>query len=548
MHQAHSVTSLRIAIFTFIAFIALAFLGERLLFFAARSYGNSLLEEAGNLEGDTESIPIYGRDDQWLGTLGERKSFFISLDEVPKHVIQAVLAAEDHRFFHHAGISYWGILRAFWHNLQNKGSIQGASTITQQLVRLKYLSSERTLLRKLKEACMALALEQRLNKQQILEEYVNRIYLGQSAYGIEAAARNFFRKTTRDLSIGEAAMIVGSIPAPSLYNPHRNLEVAKERQQMVLKRMRYLGWLEDELTETVRVANAMPLRSYAPFYIHKVEAFVDDLKFEERIQRVNTNYVKDPYLQRYHDLKNLFSHTHMAYVRIDSQSGAVLNLESAQDFAASQFDYASESQRPLGTAITPFIVALALDRGMQLEQSIYEEHRLDPDHSLHHALKHNRVEDLARVYAWLGAGTYQVFFEECGFSFPRNKDFAIALGRGLSHALELAAAFSIFLNDGFYNKPSFVESLTSLQSETIYKHPANIQAKRVLKNTTSQLMAETLGIRPSWHRIDSSPDGRDLWIIAREDNDLYVYWLGVDKGRVVEDQKMVSSLGEKIFR
>src|ERR1043165_5364607 len=203
------------------------------------------------LEALTEYQPkiplrIYTAEGVLIGELGEERRAVVSIADVPAQLKQAIIAAEDERFYQHPGIDYIGVLRAAYANLVAGGKRQGASTITMQVARNFFLSSEKTLTRKLYEALLAFKIEHSLNKEQILELYVNQIYLGQRAYGFGAASQIYYNKSVSQLTLAESAMLAGLPKAPSLYNPIINPQRARQRQQYVLRRMRELGHISGE--------------------------------------------------------------------------------------------------------------------------------------------------------------------------------------------------------------------------------------------------------------------------------------------------------------
>src|SRR6185295_10651139 len=200
------------------------------------------LPELGALTAYQPKIPlrIYSAEGTLIGEFGEERRAVVAIADVPEQLKHAI-AAEDERFYQHPGIDYIGVLRAAYANLVAGGRRQGASTITMQVARNFFLSSEKTLTRKLYEALLAFKIEHSLSKEQILELYVNQIYLGQRAYGFGAAAQTYFGKSLDQLNLGEIAMLAGLPKAPSLYNPISNPQRAKQRQQYVLRRMTELG-------------------------------------------------------------------------------------------------------------------------------------------------------------------------------------------------------------------------------------------------------------------------------------------------------------------
>jgi len=186
-------------------------------------------------------LRVYSADGDLIGEFGEEKRALVRLDEVPLVMKQAILAAEDDRFYQHGGVDYAGVIRAAAANL--RGRRQGASTITMQVARNFFLTREQTIARKLSEALLAFKIEANLSKDQILELYINQIFLGQRAYGFATAASVYFGKTLQELTPAEAALLAGLPQAPSRQNPFVNPKRAQERQQYVLRRMREVGWL-----------------------------------------------------------------------------------------------------------------------------------------------------------------------------------------------------------------------------------------------------------------------------------------------------------------
>src|ERR671923_97351 len=200
-------------------------------------------------------LRIYTAEGTLIGEFGEERRAVVSVAEVPAQLKNAIIAAEDERFYQHPGIDYIGVLRAAYANLVAGGRRQGASTITMQVARNFFLSSEKTLTRKLYEALLAFKIEHSLSKDQILELYVNQIYLGQRAYGFAAASQIYFGKSLDKLTLAEAAILAGLPKAPSAYNPVANPQRARQRQQYVLRRMKELGQIsEEQFAEATKVS------------------------------------------------------------------------------------------------------------------------------------------------------------------------------------------------------------------------------------------------------------------------------------------------------
>src|SRR3989475_394188 len=228
------------------------------------------LPELGALTAYQPKIPlrIYSAEGTLIGEFGEERRAVVAIADVPDSLKHAILAAEDERFYQHPGIDYIGVLRAAYANLVAGGRRQGASTITMQVARNFFLSSEKTLTRKLYEALLAFKIEHSLNKEQILELYVNQIYLGQRAYGFGAASQTYFGKALDQLNLAEIAMLAGLPKAPSMYNPISNPQRAKQRQQYVLRRMTELGYITAAQYEDAFKAPLRARREVSEYSIH----------------------------------------------------------------------------------------------------------------------------------------------------------------------------------------------------------------------------------------------------------------------------------------
>src|SRR5919201_2846874 len=228
------------------------------------------LPELGALTSYQPKVPlrIYTADGTLIGEFGEERRAVVSIADVPAQLKQAIIAAEDERFYQHPGIDYIGVMRAAYANLVAGGRRQGASTITMQVARNFFLYSEKTLTRKLYEALLAFKIEHSLSKEQILELYLNQIYLGQRAHGVAAASKSYFGKALDQLNLGEIAMLAGLPKAPSFYNPIANPQRAKQRQQYVLRRMTELGYISNAEYEEAYKAPLRARREVSEYSVH----------------------------------------------------------------------------------------------------------------------------------------------------------------------------------------------------------------------------------------------------------------------------------------
>ena len=237
----------------------------------------------------TEPMVVYDAKGNIIAELGAERRYPISIDQMPPYVYQAVVAVEDARFYEHSGIDPWGIARAMVSNIKAGKMVEGGSTLTQQLVKVIYLTPERKLKRKIKEAIVAYRLDKELSKEKILELYLNQVNFGRGAYGIQAAAINYFgKKDVKDLTLAEAAMIAGIPKGPSIYAPHLNMKRAVARRNHVLKRMLEVKYITQEeydaaINETVKLAESIPLRlRHAGYFMDFVHKYIEeDLKIED---------------------------------------------------------------------------------------------------------------------------------------------------------------------------------------------------------------------------------------------------------------------------
>lgn len=287
--KKRGITKLRAALYIFLFAVVLGVIGTGALigYVYSLSLGLPSTEEFSRFK-YSEPMVVYDAGGTVIAELGAERRYPLSIEEMPDYIYKAVVAVEDSRFYEHSGVDPWGIARAMIANIKAGRMVEGGSTLTQQLVKVLYLSPERKLKRKIKEAIIAYRLDRDLSKEKILELYLNQVNFGRGAYGIKAAAINYFDKDVKDLTIAEAAMVAGIPKGPSIYAPHLNLERSVKRRNHVLKRMRELDYISEEeyeaaKTETVKLAGSIPLKlRYAGYFMDFVHKFIEDeLKIED---------------------------------------------------------------------------------------------------------------------------------------------------------------------------------------------------------------------------------------------------------------------------
>ena len=330
-----------------------------------------------------ETTRIYARDGKLVASFYRENRTFLPLEEIPQVMQQAVITIEDDRFYRHHGVDVRGTLRAVLHNFRAGQVIEGGSTITQQLARNLFLTQKREIGRKLAEMTLALEIERRLTKQEILERYLNQVYFGHGAYGVELAAFVYFDKPARDLNLAESALLAGVIRGPSIYSLYQNFPPAKERQLIVLQRMAELGYLTREQAQVAaqqpihlaKERNAGLVGVRAPYFVsyilpYLLERFGEDLVYngglrvyttlDFEMQAAAEKAVRDGIDARGDKLHI----TEGALVAIEPSTGYIRALVGGYDFNESQFNRAWQARRQPGSAFKPFIYVTAVADGM----------------------------------------------------------------------------------------------------------------------------------------------------------------------------------------
>jgi penicillin-binding protein 1A len=321
------------------------------------------------------NIAIMSVDNQLLANRGDTGGAAVHIADLPPYLPKAFVAIEDRRFYSHFGVDPVGILRAVVRNVTGHGAMQGGSTLTQQLAKNLFLTQERTLSRKIQEAILALWLEHRYTKNQILELYLNRVYFGSGAFGVEAASRKYFGHGAKDVTLQEAAMLAGLMKAPTKLAPNRNPAAAVERAAQVIAAMREEGYITDGMAKLALAKPAQAVKetgagsvNYAADYVvdtldDTIGAINDDIVVSTTIsQSLQTGAEKA--LTEELDRKGVkYGVTQGAMVAMDPD-GSIRALVGGRDYAASQFDRAVSAKRQPGSSFKPFVYLAALERGL----------------------------------------------------------------------------------------------------------------------------------------------------------------------------------------
>lgn len=430
------------------------------------------------------SLPsiLYDRNGEVIARLFIENRTPVELHQMSNSLIRAVLAAEDSAFYQHGGIRIGSIMRALWTDVVERGKVQGASTITQQLARNLFLSHEKSITRKAKEIIIAMRLEKLFPKDKILELYLNTINFGHGAWGVETAARTYFDKSAKDLDLAQSAILAGLIANPGRYNPLSSVNNAKSRQNYVLSRMETLGWITsdqrkaayDENLEFKSRVNKIEEFNRAPY-------FVSHLLFNDLLPKYGKDEVYSGGMQIYTTLdadlqdkareaiQGLDKTVMGALVCLDSESGEVLALVGGKDFKESKFNRATQAIRQPGSSFKPIVYAAAME-----EDIMPSDHFLDapitfrkkggngkgwsPHNSskgfagevtLQRALVNSLNTVAVRVAAYIGTDSIVKMARNMGIETKYlPNDLSVALGSASLTPLEMAVAFNCFNNGG----------------------------------------------------------------------------------------------------
>ena len=519
-------------------------------------------------------IRILGRDGSVLAERGVAHDY-MPLDLLPRHVIGAVVAIEDRRFFEHSGIDPWGFVRAAFANLRAGRVAQGGSTLTQQLAKNLFLSSERTFSRKLEELALALWLELRLSKADILELYLNRVYFGAGAYGIEAASQRYFDKSARSLTIGEAALIAGLLKAPSKYSPLSSPEAALARSRVVIAKMAETGVITHEqqaraLAEKIAFANDanngpeqssldyatdFVLEHLPPLIGSGHGEIVVETTLDVALQKQAAEIVHKALARQGEQL----GVSQAAIVVLDSEGG-IRALVGGRDYAESQFNRAVKAKRQPGSSFKPFVYLAALEKGLTPESTAYDlpltidgwAPRNDNGSyigqtTLRQALAQSINTVAVRLNQDVGRGATAAVARRLGIKSELRDDPTLALGTSEVSLLEMAGAYSILSNGGTYVEPHAIRRVRMSSGRVVFARegasPVQVVDPMIAGELSSMLntamMTGTgrraaIPLHPAAGKTGTSQDFRDAWFIGYTAHLTAGVWIGNDNGKAMK--------------
>jgi penicillin-binding protein 1A len=520
-----------------------------------------------------ETTEIYDDKKRLLMKLfGEENRRVISLNQVPDKVQRAIISAEDSRFFEHKGIDWIGMARAFKENFERKAAIQGGSSITQQIVKNTFLTSERTPQRKLAEAWLAVEVEKTFSKYQILELYLNQIYWGHNAYGIEAASMTYFGKPAAKLELGEGAMLAGILTGPELYSPYRNRKGAEHRMRLTLGRMLELGYIsvaehDQALKKPLKLAGLKAGSMRYPYFTSYVLALLKqnyaDSKAYRQGLRIYTTINSQWQEQAEKALKDHISHLkrmnveQAALVALDPKTGFVKAMVGGRNYTESQFNRAWQAQRQPGSSFKPFVYLTAFARGyspghVEIDEPIqyrFGTQIWKPKNygggfsgsmTLQRALETSVNIIAVKLGDKVGNGNVIDTAHRLGIRSPLRNVLSLPLGASEVNPLEMANAYSTIARGGRYLEPTpilriedrygnVLEDNSQRQAEPVFSAEASYQLIKVMKGVVLRGTAPAANIgRPVAGKTGTTSDHRDAWFVGFSPQICTAVWIGND--------------------
>ena len=567
----------RIRLFIALCLVVFAGLGFGYIFAAYQS-----LPAVGNNMRPAVSSQVFDSHGRLITTLhSDQNRLPIDINKVPQNLQNAFIAAEDNRFYEHIGIDPIGIFRAIFANLTNRGIAQGGSTITQQLAKNAFLSQEQTLKRKIQDAMLALEIEHKYSKKEILEMYMNQIYFGQGAYGIQTAAKTYFNKDVNELTLTQCAMLAGLPKSPNYYSPFNNLNEAKKRKNVVLDQMVKYGYVsaaeaEDAKNQDLGLSKSHQSKEadeYASFidYVSQQVAkkYGDDALYKEGLKIYTTMDVDKQHaavramrnLPNNYTDENGLTQPQAAIVSIDPKTGHILAMVGGR--GQDSFNRASMAVRQPGSAFKPFVYLTALQHDMTPDTTMDDQPvtygSWSPKNAggsysgtmtLSDALAHSVNTIAVQLADKVGTKNIIANAKKMGITTLDAKDdnLAMALG-GLTKGvtpLEMASAYGTFANKGVHVKPTAIvkildrdgnvlEDASTLEKE---ETKTRVMSEREAYEMTTMLegvidhgtgTAAAIG-RPAAGKTGTTDDNKDAWFVGYTPDIVTAVWIGDDTG------------------
>lgn len=483
------------------------------------------------LEHISHAKPSILLDDQGkeFARFAQDKREWVTFDQLSSDLVKAFIAAEDHNFFSHSGISLKGIVRSFFVNLYHRRVVQGASTITQQLAKLMFLSYNRSLKRKIQEALLAFQLERHFTKEQILERYVNNVYFGRGIYGVAAAAQRFWGKTIDQISLHEAASLAAVAKSARYYSPLNALEKARRRRNIVLRSMFRLGFIDPDKYDAAKLNDLViqdhlsgnGVRLYIQEWIRqwaenkwgRDALYTKGLNIQTTINSKQQAIAEKLFCKKVEELrKKVGENLNGGMISIEPNTGKIKVCIGGYNFRESQYNRAFQATRQVGSSFKPIVYATALQQGLRMDDVLVDEplemtfpgwshvwkprnwtRRFDGQMTLLKALATSN--NIVTIKTALQAGidnvvsvAKQFCFSKSLFPYP-----SIALGTVEASVEENVAAFNVFANNGWYVKPVLVDWVKDEWGKKLWE--CKTYTKKVLDSNVNSKMVHALALR-----------------------------------------------------
>lgn len=496
----------------------------------------------------------------------------VQLNEVPEQLVKALIATEDKNFYSHPGYDMIGLARSMVANALAGHVVQGASTITQQLSRILFLSNEKTFTRKIKELQVAAQIEKTIPKDKILEMYLNNVYLGSGAYGVKGAARIYFNKNLNQLTLPEMALIAGLPQAPSVYSPYNNIKLAEKRRNQVLLRMYKMKYIDKETYENAKKSpiklSTMPVMyatNKAPYFCDYVMKDLQKLGFSED-EIVNGGYkvvttlnYKAQVKANEAIIKNLNAwglnrdKNQAAVFSFSPIDGRILVYAGGKDYTKSQYDRVTQSARPSGSAFKPFIYTAAIEKGYSPNDMIDDLPFRAGDWTpknygnkyrgpipLYTALMVSSNVCTARLMESVGVRAVIQLARVMGITTPIPYDYTISLGSNSVKLFEMTRAYGVFANGGFKVEPYAIERVESSRGTILYEAKKARSSKVLNLNTAATMTAIMKTVitngtgraanigKPAAGKTGTTDDSRDAYFIGFTPDVVTGVWVGND--------------------
>ncbi|WP_022670425.1 penicillin-binding protein 1A [Hippea alviniae] len=524
---------------------------------------------------------VYSSDGKLIARFGLQNRIPVKLSQISPWMRYAILAAEDARFYEHGAIDIVGIVRALVVDIMQGKIIQGGSTITQQLVKNIYLTPARTIKRKVKEIILAYRLEKELSKDKILELYLNTVYFGDGAWGVEAAARTYFNTHAKDLTIAQSALLAGLVAAPSYYNPYKHPQRARKRTIYVLRRMyenHFISLAQYKKAMNAKIVLQKPSANLfgliiAPYFTDYIRTWLIKRYGEEIVYKsgLKVYTTLDTKLQRFAfiavksgilSLKKKYDGLQAALVAMDPKTGFVKALIGGFDYSKSQFNRALQAERQPGSSFKPIIYLTALTEGYLPDDTIADRpivFRFDgkewrPQNyervfhgtvTLMYALVHSVNVATINLLNAVGIGNVIRMAHQLGIKEKIPYNLSIALGSLSVKPIEMVRAYAAFDNYGLLPKPIFITKIVDKYGHVIYQ--AKPILKRVFDTTDGYILTGMLKNvilygtgraarvikRPLAGKTGTTSNYRDAWFIGYSPSLVCGVWVGYDDNRMI---------------